>query len=99
LPRGETSKSPSRVSLQVGQAKRVTFSGALQSGQRALEMSIDARLNTRIMRHKINKVNRQIKIIDIWTKSLSQSPFGAPEALGGYLLSESRRNHVLRVEL
>src|SRR5271155_1103696 len=68
FPRDETSNSPSRLILQVGQAIRVTPSGALQSGHSALEMSIDDQLNISIVHHKLHIVKYRLKFIDSTSK-------------------------------
>src|SRR5208282_6068090 len=77
LPSGETSNAPSRVSLQVGQAKRVTFSGCLQSGQRALEISIPISKNMQTIAKKIHKVKYKIKLIKLLGQIYSHSQVGA----------------------
>src|SRR5580704_1628346 len=65
LPSGETSNAPSRVRLQVGQAKRVTFSGCLQSGQRALEISTSISRNMNKIALQIHKVKYKITFINV----------------------------------
>src|SRR5208282_614264 len=66
LPRGETSNSPSRVSLHLGQASRVTAKGSRQSGQRALEMSMEHSSNKKRIENRINKVKYKINLIKLF---------------------------------